>query len=574
MRGSKPTMSPFDPTAPLASRRGLDRLRALIALPPARSEEARSELRPTLVELLTTDPAPIVRRMALRVLFSWSPPGWTEALVALDDPVWRVRRELITGLLRVGGPWQGEILEAARGQARDRAAQGVVAMLEDGWGLPHAPLPDPIGTASDRLDELPLHDHDPPVLLGRLEGADLSSLAPRLVPLLALKDSRQQNDVLLAIRRLLVGALARHGTAESDAEAIGLLADPRQPFVVEAVLPLLGQLPPARQEALAARVLGEPAAPALARRWAEERALPPRLTGPSYFAPSAVSPGPDALPRAEAEEPGDLSVEVQRRRLGVGGPLVGPLCLSGRYPMPARLLDEALDHGVDLFFWEPTYEALGHHLVHLAPARRRALTVVAGSFQASGAAIRRDVERTLRTLRLDVLPVFLLFWARSAGRLSDEALLALERLREEGKLRQMGLSTHDRTLARSALGLGFEILMVRHSAAHRGAEEQVFPAARASGAGVLTFSCTCYGRLLIERPGFGRAPAPDLYRYSLASPGVSAAIMAPRTPAELRENLVVLRRPALSPEALGELQRRGASVYRESRLFFELLRSR
>jgi aryl-alcohol dehydrogenase-like predicted oxidoreductase len=177
-------------------------------------------------------------------------------------------------------------------------------------------------------------------------------------------------------------------------------------------------------------------------------------------------------------------------------------------------------------------------------------------------------------LRIDVVPVFLLFWARSAGRLADDALLALERLREEGKLHQTGLSTHDRGLAREALGLGFEVLMVRHNAAHRGAEEQVFPAARASGAGVLTFSCTCYGRLLIERPGFGPAPAPDMYRYSLASPGVSAAIMAPRTPAELRENLAVLRAPGLDPGVIADLRRRGDSVYRESRLFFELLRSR
>jgi hypothetical protein len=528
-----------------------------------------------VAERLATDPAPMVRRMALRVLFSWSPPGWMEALIALDDPVWRVRRELISGLLRVGGPWREEILAAAREKARGRAAQGAVALLEDGWGLPHAPLPEPLRTPGERLDELPVYDHDPPVLLARLEGSDLAQIAPDLVPLLALKDSRQQNDVLLAIRRLLVGALARHGTARSDAGALALLADPRQPFVVEAVLSLLGQMPPARQEALAARALGDPAAPPLARRWAQDRSLPPRLTGPSYFAPRAADPGRGELPRVEPP-PMDtgLSDPVQTRRLGVRGPQVGPLCLSGRYPLPGRLLDEALDHGVDLLFWEPTYEALGQHLVHLLPARRRGLTVVAGSFQASGAEIRRDVERTLRALRLEVIPVFLLFWARSAGRLSDDALLTFERLREEGKVGQAGLSTHDRGLARGALDLGFEVLMVRHSAAHRGAEEAVLPAAQARGAGVLTFSCTCYGRLLIERPGFGPARAPDLYRYSLSCPGVSAAIMAPRTPAELRENLAVLRQPGLTPGEIDGLRRRGDSVYRESRLFFDFLRSR
>jgi predicted aldo/keto reductase-like oxidoreductase len=70
-----------------------------------------------------------------------------------------------------------------------------------------------------------------------------------------------------------------------------------------------------------------------------------------------------------------------------------------------------------------------------------------------------------------------------------------------------------------------------------------------------------------ELPG-----AADCYRYSLSQPGVSACLSAPRRGRELEENLAVLARPELTPEAAVLLRRQGAAVHQESRRFNALVR--
>ena len=82
---------------------------------------------------------------------------------------------------------------------------------------------------------------------------------------------------------------------------------------------------------------------------------------------------------------------------------------------------------------------------------------------------------TARALGVDRLAVFLLFWVRSWARVAPDVREALDRLRAEGKVQAWGLSTHSRPLAVEALHAGWDPVMVRHSAAHRGAEERVLP---------------------------------------------------------------------------------------------------
>ena len=64
-------------------------------------------------------------------------------------------------------------------------------------------------------------------------------------------------------------------------------------------------------------------------------------------------------------------------------------------------------------------------------------------------------------------------------------------------------------------------------------------AAMAAGVGVLSFSALCYGRLLRRPPqapaALATPRAEECYRYSLAQPGVSACLSAPRRPRELRQ---------------------------------------
>lgn len=250
-----------------------------------------------------------------------------------------------------------------------------------------------------------------------------------------------------------------------------------------------------------------------------------------------------------------------RRTLGNTGLLVNPFGLSGAHGLGAYELSLAQERGVNLFFWEPGYLELARFL-------RRVVSnvVVTGTYHADAAAIERDVARARRSLRREVIDVFLAFWTRSTARLElvTETLRALV---ESGQVRAVGISTHDRALALAAARLGLDLVMVRHSAAHRGAEAAVFPECAARGTAVLTFSNLCYGRMLHQSPAPLSAPvtAPDCYRYSLSQPGVSACIAAPRRRSELLENLTVTSAPALDTDRIAELRAHGDHVYARSK---------
>src|SRR5262249_7100719 len=152
-------------------------------------------------------------------------------------------------------------------------------------------------------------------------------------------------------------------------------------------------------------------------------------------------------------------------------------------------------------------------LRRLSPADRDRLHVLAGTFEADGKRMCRDAERVLRTLRLDRVAVFLLFLGQSWGRVSPGVREALEPLEGEGKVAAYGLSTHNRALAVEAMEAGWDPVMVRHSAAHRGAEQRVFRRAVELGKSLLTFNNTCYGRLLLPHGGILPPSAADCYRY-------------------------------------------------------------
>ncbi|MDY7230844.1 aldo/keto reductase [Hyalangium rubrum] len=279
---------------------------------------------------------------------------------------------------------------------------------------------------------------------------------------------------------------------------------------------------------------------------------------------------------ASKRAPPQAPMRPSWRPLGNTGLSLSPLVLSGANGLSPASLTEAHEAGVNAFFWEPDYAPLTRFL-RSSRSRRPGMVLVGGTYHSGPEAIRRDVESALRQLRTDWLDVFLLYWVRSPHRLNPEDFEALERLRAEGKLRAFGFSTHLRDVAREALReRPWPVVMTRHSAAHPGAEAALFPEALARGTGVLTFTATCYGRLLQPTPGMpadsALPSAVDCYRYSLSQPGVSACLSAPRSHRELMQNLEVLARPWMVPEALEAMRAHGARVRARNQRFNTLIR--
>ncbi len=278
--------------------------------------------------------------------------------------------------------------------------------------------------------------------------------------------------------------------------------------------------------------------------------------------PNAVAkpvPAPILLPRLELVRP---------RQLGVDGPVVSPLGVSGHYGLPVEGFVRAAEQGVNLFFWEPNYATLSRFVTRLSPSDRRGIHILAGTFEAEPAKIRGDVERAVRNLQLERLSVFLIFWTQSGQRLTHDVRAELDRLKRDGLVQVYGLSTHNREIARDVIHEGWDPVMVRHSAAYRKAETDVFPHARERGTSIITFNNTCYGRLLDSsfRPS-------DCYRFTLNTPGVTACFTAPATLEFLEENLDALRDPELSAEVRERLVARGTAMYREDTAFRRTVRA-
>jgi len=109
-----------------------------------------------------------------------------------------------------------------------------------------------------------------------------------------------------------------------------------------------------------------------------------------------------------------------------------------------------------------------------------------------------------------------------------------------------------------------DALMVRYNAAHRGAEREVFPVTQARGLPVIAYTALRWGALARKTPddppGFVVPRAAEWYRFVLASPAVAVTLCAPRSRAELDEDLAVLAAPPLEPGEIERLAAHGARV--------------
>ena len=290
---------------------------------------------------------------------------------------------------------------------------------------------------------------------------------------------------------------------------------------------------------------------------------PPRTHSP--YSKQASPPPKPTLPGVRQTI---VAPHPNGRTLGKTGLQVSPMGISGSYGLPPEGYFQAMDTGINLFFWEPGYTHMERAFGALPPAVRASLVVVCGTFEAEPQRIRRDVERALKAMSLETIPLFLLFWVRSWARLSPDTLEALKTMRHEGLIGHYGLSTHLRPLAVQALQTGWDPIMCRHNAAHRGLEDTILPVVRQTGAGLLTFNNLCYGRILAHPHTYTAPPTPaEFYRYSLNQPGVTSCWSGPATIDQLTHNLTAMDQPHLSPTRQAELRDYGDHVYRDQTAF-------
>ncbi|MGC8795344.1 MAG: aldo/keto reductase, partial [Bryobacteraceae bacterium] len=148
----------------------------------------------------------------------------------------------------------------------------------------------------------------------------------------------------------------------------------------------------------------------------------------------------------------------------------------------------------------------------------------------------------------------------------------LRRLKEDGCVRAVGVSCHDRRFAgQLAAARELDVLMVRYNAAHTGAETEVFPHAGDDGPLIVSYTATCWRRLLRPPKDWPEdRPVPTAgmcYRFSLSNPAVQVCLTAPSSARQLEENLRAVEAGPLDEQQMRFMREFGEVVHRRGAWF-------
>ena len=286
---------------------------------------------------------------------------------------------------------------------------------------------------------------------------------------------------------------------------------------------------------------------------------------------------------------GKTGLEVSA--LGFGGAPIGYLETDRRQVV--EILNTLLDRGVNLIDTAATYsgseEAIGEAIGH----RRDDYVLVSKCGQAfediegtawSSLAIEQTVERALRRLKTDHVDVMLLHSCDKETLKKGEALGALVKARDAGKIRFVGYSG-DKEAAAHAAGLD-EVAVIETSVSicDQANIEGVLPEARRNNVGVLAkrpianaawkdaseqrgiyvnYAKTYAGRLAkmaiapadLGFPGeVGTAWSEIALRFTLSQPGVTTAIVGTTKASNVERNLEALSKGVLPENVVAELR--------------------
>lgn len=247
--------------------------------------------------------------------------------------------------------------------------------------------------------------------------------------------------------------------------------------------------------------------------------------------------------------------------------VVGRIGLGSSFGVGPEGLEIAFDHGINYFYWgsvrRPGFAA---GIRRLARHSRDRIVVALQSYARWPAALlRANVESGLWRLGLDHADVLVLGWHN--WRPPQDILDAALELREKGRVRHLMMSGHQRSffpeMAREGL---FDAFMVRYNAAHRGAEEDVFPLLPSgdSRPGIVAYTATRWGSLLQRKnapKGEAVPHAADCYRFCLSNPNVDMVLCGPANSEHVREACSALAKGPLDADELAWMRRVGDRAY-------------
>jgi aryl-alcohol dehydrogenase-like predicted oxidoreductase len=245
------------------------------------------------------------------------------------------------------------------------------------------------------------------------------------------------------------------------------------------------------------------------------------------------------------------------------GKRVHRLGLAGTHGIDDAGMRSAIDQGMNYLYW--TRPSMAPALRDAIRRDRERLVIATGpAIGHFRLTIRRAAEKALRALGTDYIDVFQLSWAGVMSAINARTLEEMRRLKEEGKIRAIGISIHDRPrAARLVEDSPIDLFMLRYNAAHPGAEAEVFPHLARRNPAVVAYTATSWRKLLRPPKGWSGPPmtAGECYRFCLGNPHVDVVLTAPASRAELDASLAELARGPLEPDRLAQVREFGRAVH-------------
>ena len=268
-----------------------------------------------------------------------------------------------------------------------------------------------------------------------------------------------------------------------------------------------------------------------------------------------------------------MNQDFKYTTFGATGLKVHRLGLSATYRPSKDALHQAIDAGVNVFFCYGFDTQMTGVLRDLFKTRRDKLYVVTGAynFLIGHLNIRKTLEKRLRQLGTDYIDIFQYQGVTKPKHMTDHVLEEMNKLKQEGKIRFTGMTCHDRKFAGKLISEGtLDTYMIRYNAAHRGAEQDIFPHLTSHNPDLISYTATRW-RFLINRqrgwPKDAPIPTPELcYRFVLSNPHVHVCMNAPSNVDQLKQNLSAIEAGPLSDDEMKFICKYGDHVHTKKKL--------
>lgn len=259
--------------------------------------------------------------------------------------------------------------------------------------------------------------------------------------------------------------------------------------------------------------------------------------------------------------------------LGNTGLKVHRLGLSASYRPGKETVYKAFDEGINFFFGFGIDTQITKAISEIAKNNRDKIIIATGAYNYIlwSQNICKALEKRLRQFKTDYIDIFLFLGVMKPKQFPDKIKEELYKLKNEGKIKFTGISCHDRKfVGQLAANNKLDTVMMRYNAAHRGAEDDIFPFVKEHNTGVISYTATRWTYLIRKQKGWTEDKIPtagQCYRFVLTNPNVHVCLTAPRNIKQLEENLKSLDEGPLSEEEMTFIKKYGDLIHSKKKWF-------